>query len=147
MKKGLVLEHRQFILDANLKNYLPVNFKKFTKMFIKKLLKSLEMKELGLLKIYGAKDARAPGFTFLQPITTSHISGHYFSKPGQSPHIHLDIYSCKSFSWKTVILLAHQFFVLGDWNANYINRSLSKKRSYLSIKGSGAKCSIFEKLT
>lgn len=140
-RSPLVLRHETFILDAELVTALDEsNMKKITTNFIKELLDVLGMEELASLGIYPAVDLRAPGWSFIQPITTSHISGHYFEKPGKSPHIHIDIYSCSEVNFIHIISIADKHLKLGKWSANFIIRSfeLSDRRNIL-ITGIGGK--------
>lgn len=44
--------------------------------FIDEVLSALGMTPLGELGIYPAVDQSAPGWSFIQPITTSHVSAH-----------------------------------------------------------------------
>lgn len=127
------LIHQIFIFDANLaENFIENNRDKKIRNLISDLLKELEMEPLSDLKIDDAIDPSAPGWTFIQPITTSHISCHYFiSNPS---HIHFDLYSCKKFDWKTVVKILNQYFSLADWSANSINRDIYN-RSNTNIRG------------
>lgn len=131
------LSHEIFILDTNLQKLIPSDSKEMIHDFIESLLSNLKMEKLGPLEWYPATDLRAPGFSFIQPITTSHISGHYFDKPGKFPHLHLDIYSCKAFEWKEVIAIVDTFFSMRDWKANCIFRSIEQERSYKEMRGLG----------
>ena len=99
------LAHKIFILDAELQKPLASeNRRKIVENLVKDLLSTLDMKELGPLSFYDATDLDFPGWSFVQPITTSHITGHYFfeEKTGKAD-IHIDIYSCKEFEWEDVV--------------------------------------------
>jgi hypothetical protein len=143
------LSHEHFIIDAILKKTL--NFderKKITENLISDLLKTLKMIKLGKLEIYDATDDKFPGWSFIQPITTSHISGHYFEESDIPSHIHLDIYSCKSFDWKLVISILDQHLGLGAWSGNLIMRELQlDKRTTLLLKGLGNKVDMKESIS
>ena len=136
-KQALTLHHEIFILDANLRILLPNNEQRIIAIMIRELLMILKMEKLASLQFFQATDMQAPGFSFIQPITTSHISGHYFEKPGRFPHIHFDIYSCKRFSWKKIIPLLNNYLSFEKWSANYIARSINFKRKYYEIRGKG----------
>ncbi|MDO8648706.1 MAG: S-adenosylmethionine decarboxylase [Candidatus Peregrinibacteria bacterium] len=133
----VVLHHELFVLDANLRELLPDDGPMTIKKMVTELLEILKMERLGPLELYQATDVRAPGFSFIQPITTSHISGHYFEKPGKHPHLHFDIYSCKIFSWRDVIPLLDRYLCLHTWSANCITRSTDTDRSYCELRGEG----------
>lgn len=136
---NLVLHHGLFILDANLSRALSDDGPKVIKIMVKDILSFLKMKKLGPLQLYQATDLRAPGFSFIQPITTSHFSGHYFEKPGRYPHFHFDVYSCKIFSWRELIPLLDRYLSLRDWSANCIIRSTDTDRSCCEMHGKGQK--------
>lgn len=144
--KPWALKHEIFILDANLLGHLNEKvYEQSTKYLVDDLLETLEMVRLGPLQVFMASDLRAPGWSFLQPITTSHISGHYFEKPGRYPHIHIDIYSCHSFQWQLVIDVLDRHLKLKDWAANFVSRHTKLgQRKILGLAGVGQK--ILEKI-
>jgi len=134
------LHHEIFILDAYLKKPLnPTGRKRHAQGFIKETLDILRMETLGPLQFHDAVDTRAPGWSFIQAITTSHISAHYFEKPGKHPHIRIDFYSCQSVDWQKVIEMSHKHFVLADWHATFIERKIGEDagRRILDIQGNG----------
>lgn len=133
------LEHEIFILDTYLNKALdPSTMEEWTRKFIDGLLAALRMNELGPLQIYPATDMRAPGWSFIQPITTSHISGHYFEKPGKHPQLRLDCYSCASINWQKIIKVCNDHMELGLWRATFIDRQIDEaQRSAVHISGEG----------
>jgi len=134
------LRHEIFVLDAHLKAALDQSrAKEITIKLVDALLMSLRMEELGELQIYPATDLRAPGWSFIQPITTSHISGHYFEKPGRSPHIRMDFYSCCMVDWMKTINVVHEHLGLADWRGTFIDRQIEQDavRRTLDIAGEG----------
>lgn len=138
----LVLQHEMFILDANLIGALDQSqMHTITNDLIDNLLVAMKMKKLGHLEIYDATDPRAPGWSFIQPITTSHISGHYFVEPdGTNPNIHMDFYSCRSFQWGAIIPIVHRHLRLGKWHADFLYRKdVKADRTILAISGDGEK--------
>lgn len=134
-----VLQHEIFILDAYLKKALDQSrMREITRDLVDALLAALRMEELGPLQIYPAVDLRAPGWSFIQPITTSHISGHYFEKPGKGPHIRMDCYSCGAVNWRKIIDVANQHLELGTWRATFIDRQIDEgQRLAAHISGEG----------
>lgn len=133
------LEHEIFVLDAYLNEPLDQSkMEEWTRNFVDSLLSALRMEELGPLQIFPALDLRAPGWSFLQPITTSHISGHYFEKPGNHPHIRLDLYSCCSINYRKVINVCHEHLNMGIWRATFIDRQIDEApRAASHISGEG----------
>lgn len=134
------LLHEIFVLDACLKQALdPKRMKKITHDLVEDLLVALRMEKLGPVGIYPAKDLRAPGWSFIQPITTSHISGHYFEQPDY-PHIRIDVYSCASVNWRKVISVVHQHLDLTQWRGTFIDRQIGvdgADRLVLDVHGMG----------
>lgn len=134
------LEHQILILDAHLREPLDCSrYETITRRFIDDLLYALGMDPLGELGIYPAVDQRAPGWSFIQPITTSHVSAHYFEKPGRAPHIRLDAYSCETVDWQNLIHVCHRHFTLADWRATFIDRQIETqlKRTVVDLTGTG----------
>lgn len=133
------LEHEIFILDAYLNKALDQSkMESWTRKLIDGMLATLRMEELGPLQIYPALDLRAPGWSFIQPITTSHMSGHYFEKPGKMPNIRMDFYSCAAINWKKIIEELNEHMDMGIWRATYIDRQIDEKaRAAVHISGEG----------
>ena len=136
------LEHQILVLDAGLREPLDFDYHvTITRRFVDDLLDVLGMAPLGELGIYPAVDQRAPGWSFIQPITTSHVSAHYFEKPGRTPHIRLDAYSCETIDWQSLIEVCHWHFALGDWRATFIDRQLETQheRTVIDLAGTGSR--------
>ncbi len=138
--ESLTLEHHAFVLDAKVAHPLELERDEhMVRNMMEVLLERLHMKELSPLAIFPATDFRFPGFSFVQPITTSHIAGHYFDTVGdEMPHIHLDIYSCKLFDWRDAMSLLHSFLQLAEWDANYLVRHHGQDRICYQLSGKGA---------
>lgn len=81
--------------------------------FVRKLMEVARMKPLGPLLWSGAADPRYPGQSFVQMITTSHCSVHFFSGTGE---IYFDLYSCKKFEPERVIELLRGHFGIQSWH-------------------------------
>lgn len=134
------LVHEIFILDAYLLNELDASQQdKITADLVDELLSGLKMEKLGPMQLFEAVDNSAPGWTFVQTITTSHVSGHYFVKPGKHPNIRMDFYSCKKFDWTKIIDIVDTHLKLGEWRASFIERAIDKEtdRTHLDIEGKG----------
>ena len=136
------LSHQMLVLDAGLGERLDSDrFEQITRGFVGDLLNALGMEPLADLGIYPAVDLRAPGWSFIQPITTSHVSAHYFEKPGRLPHIRLDAYSCESVDWRRIIQVCDRHFRLDEWRATFIDRQIEPRleRPVYDIVGVGAR--------
>lgn len=137
--RSATLRHEIFILDAYLREPLDRSrMEPVTRQLMRSLLGTLEMEELGPLQIYPAADPRAPGWSFIQPITTSHISGHYFERPGRFSHIRMDVYSCESVDWQRIIEVVHDHLNLREWRGTFVNRHIDPgDRSVFHVAGAG----------
>lgn len=136
----LQLVHEMLVLDAFLAAPLDGRrFQAITRKFVRDLLVELGMEPLGELGIYPAVDLREPGWSFIQPITTSHVSAHYFENPGARPHIRLDAYSCATIDWTTLLGVCHTHLQLADWFGCFIERQLDKphRRRVVELAGKG----------
>ncbi len=134
------LNHEIFVLDAYLEKELDVPQRRTgAKKFIDDILRTLKMEPMGGLQFHEALDDRAPGWSFIQPITTSHISCHYFERPGRKPHVRIDFYSCRSVNWADVIAVCDKHFALEKWHGTFINRQIGEEenRSIIDIRGRG----------
>lgn len=139
---ALTLAHEILVLDAALLKPLDCQQQEpITRRFVAELLLNLGMEPLGPLAIYPATDERAPGWSFIQPITTSHVSAHYFEKPGPTPHIRIDAYSCATIDWRQLIQVCDRHFALENWRASFIDRQIDigSSRAVLDLSGSGAR--------
>ena len=138
---NFTLFHEIFILDAYIQRALDESNKdSITRRMIDDLLTALRMDPLGELQIFPAADLRAPGWSFLIPITTSHISGHYFECPGRLPHIRMDTYSCASVNWRKVVDIVHKHLGLEKWRGTFIDRQIGtdgSERMMVDIYGIG----------
>ena len=137
----LQLEHHMVVLDANLRQLLnPAEKRTLTGALVDDLLSTLRMDPLGELEIYEAVDLRAPGWSFVQAITTSHISGHYFEKPGLRPHVHLDIYTCKPLRFQQVLCVVDRHLKLAEWVGTFICRDMDLgQRRVWEMQGYGSR--------
>ncbi|MBU0766363.1 hypothetical protein KKF55_01075 [Patescibacteria group bacterium] len=138
---NFTLFHEIFILDAYIQRKLDESKKdSITKNLVNDLLTALRMDPLGDLNIFPAVDLRAPGWSFIIPITTSHIAGHYFEGPGRRPHIRMDTYSCASVNWRKLIDILHKHIGLEKWRATFIDRQIGvdgSERMMVDIYGVG----------
>ena len=136
----LQLVHEMLVLDAFLTEPLDERrFQTITRDFVDDLLEELGMEPLGKLGIYPAVDLREPGWSFIQPITTSHVSAHYFENPGAQPHVRLDAYSCATIDWTALLAVCHKHLQLADWCACFIERHLDRphRRRVVDLAGNG----------
>ena len=77
--------------------------------FIKQLVIAIDMKAYGepLIEKFALHDADKSGFSFVQLIETSNITGHFVSANGSA---YIDVFSCKPYSYNTVVATVQEFF-------------------------------------
>ena len=137
---SFALLHQIFVLDAYLEEALDTGARtSITERFVDDALGVLGLEPLGPLGIYPALDERAPGWSFIQPITTSHISAHYFERPGDGPHIRIDAYSCDRIDWPSLLGVCHRHFRLADWRGTFVDREIDghRPRPITDLSGRG----------
>jgi S-adenosylmethionine/arginine decarboxylase-like enzyme len=107
------LEHVHLTVNAKIDPAFKGLPKDEAERFVERLLKEIDMKPLGKMKWAEAEDLDFPGQSFVQMISTSHVSLHYFSETNE---IYFDLYSCRPFDDKKVVGLLDELFGLGDWH-------------------------------
>ena len=110
--------------------------KEKAQQFINELMKLTNMKPLGPLNWSDAVDLDFPGQSFVQMITTSHSSLHFFRDEkgaGENNEIYFDLYSCKEFSYKDVVGLLDKYFGVAEWHGALYNRASMKKPVVIMI--------------
>lgn len=84
------------------------------KDFVVKLCELIEMKRYGETQVVNfGEDPRVSGFSMIQLIETSLISGHFAN---QTNVAYLDIFSCKYYSPETVAAFCKEFFKAKRYN-------------------------------
>jgi len=103
-----------------------------TERFVKRLLAEIGMKPLGPLNWADAEDLDFPGQSFVQMITTSHCSLHYFSDTNE---IYFDLYSCRTFDPEKVVSLLDERFGLKVWHGILYTRATNGKPELQVVNG------------
>jgi len=82
---------------------------KFIKEFTKMLVDGIEMKAYDepIIEHFATHEEKASGFSLVQLIETSSITGHFCDINGD---FYLDIFSCKSFSIDTALDIVYSYF-------------------------------------
>lgn len=77
--------------------------------FAKTLVERIDMKAYGepLVEHFAAHDPKAGGYSLVQLIETSSITGHFVDESGDA---YIDIFSCKSFDLETAKEVVKEFF-------------------------------------
>jgi S-adenosylmethionine/arginine decarboxylase-like enzyme len=123
------LTHLHLTINAKIKNAKEVP-KKRAESFVKDLLEVAGMKALGPLIWSDAADLDFPGQSFVQMITTSHCSLHFFS---EKKEIYFDLYSCKQFDPEKIIKLIDSYFGLETYHGMVYRRGNSKELTISKI--------------
>ncbi len=112
-----MLNHIHLIINA--KTSLQEIKKEEAERFIEELLSEIGMERLGALKFAEAQDLAEPGQSFVQMLTTSHCSLHFFEKERT---LYFDLYSCKDFEEGKVVGMLQKHFAISDWYGLKYNR-------------------------
>jgi|SRR3989338_752881 len=134
------LEHLHLTVNAKINPSGSHFSKEKAQAFIDELMEVTDMKPLGPLNWSDAVDLDFPGQSFVQMITTSHTSLHYFSSTNE---IYFDLYSCKFFEIKRVIELLHRTFGIVEWHGSLYNRA-NNKPPKIEMIGSQKECFILD---
>ena len=94
------------------------------------ILRESGMKPLGAINWADAVDLDFPGQSFVQMITTSHCSLHYFSDRDE---IYFDLYSCKSFEPERVVAILRKKLGMTQWRGIIYDRGSGMQSSLLEI--------------
>lgn len=89
--------------------------------FTKDLVKRIDMIAHGepMVEYFGEGEDKA-GFSLLQLISTSSITGHFVD---HYKHIYLDVFSCKPFDQEVVIKCVKEYFGAGKCRVNFVTRN------------------------
>lgn len=90
--------------------------------FVKSLVKNIDMIAHGepLIEFLCPGDPTKEGYSLMQLITTSSITGHFIDA---SKHIYLDVFSCKEFDIVTVTDTVKEYFKSKKIRINFITRN------------------------
>ena len=89
----------------------PINSEKDIKDFVVALCDLIDMKRYGDCQIYRFGSGDKEGYTFLQLIETSLISGHFAAETNNA---YIDVFSCKYYDPTVVADFAKAFFFASD---------------------------------
>jgi S-adenosylmethionine/arginine decarboxylase-like enzyme len=89
--------------------------------YAKNLCKLIKMKPYGkpVIKYFGENKKFTKGYTLVQLIETSSITGH-FSEHWRAAYI--NIFSCKKFDASLAEEFTAGFFMAGDWRSRFLER-------------------------
>ena len=109
------------ILDCKGGDLDKVRSSKNIDQFVRALVRKIEMVACGEPKIehFAANNPHAAGFSLVQLIETSSITGHFVDLNGDS---YIDIFSCKSFDIEKVKEVVTQYFSPKQIKVTYLTR-------------------------
>lgn len=109
------------ILDCQGCDRNEITCKENLKAFIKTLVAEIDMKAYGepILEHFATHDADKAGFSLVQLIETSSITGHFVDKNGDA---YVDIFSCKPFSIDIVRDVVSRYFHPQKIKIHYLTR-------------------------
>ncbi len=86
-----------------------VKNKNIIKVFVKNLVEGIDMKAYGepIIEHFATHDENASGFSMVQLIETSSITGHFVDKNGD---FYIDIFSCKDFNIDKAKEIVYDYF-------------------------------------
>jgi S-adenosylmethionine decarboxylase len=118
-KKGYWGYH--LILDCQGCEIQKVSDKENIKRFIEALVRDIDMKAYGepILEHFATHDPAKGGYSLVQLIETSSITGHFVDLNGDA---YIDIFSCKPFSSETVKEVVHTFFRPASIKMHFLTR-------------------------
>jgi len=91
------------------------------KRYVDKLCELIEMKQFGETQIVNfGENEKVAGFSMVQLIETSLISGHFANKTNNA---YIDIFSCKYYEPSAIVELTKKFFKAKEVKMHYILRS------------------------
>jgi S-adenosylmethionine/arginine decarboxylase-like enzyme len=109
------------ILDCKNCDLEKIQSPDYIKDFVETLVDKIEMIPFGEPNIqhFATHNSDAAGFSLVQLIETSSITGHFVDKSGDA---YLDIFSCKKFDTKKVEELVKSFFNPKKISTTYLTR-------------------------
>ena len=89
--------------------------------FVKTLIREIDMKAFGepVIQHFGAHNPIVSGYSLMQLIETSSITGHFAEGSGDA---YLDIFSCKPYDIEVAKAVVNRFFAPKKIKTAYLNR-------------------------
>ena len=128
------LAHLHMIINAKISHGYGKLTKQRAQGLVNEILRESGMKPLGAIHWADAEDLDFPGQSFVQMITTSHCSLHYFSDKDE---IYFDLYSCKSFDPEAIIAILKKKMRMTRWRGLIYDRVSGMHSSLLEISSKG----------
>lgn len=112
---------KHLILDMSAGDKVAVRSGEVISEFVKELVAAIGMKAYGepLLKHFAEHVPEAAGYSLVQLIETSAITGHFCDKSGDA---YIDIFSCKDFDPSIAVAVVERYFRPENVNAVVLAR-------------------------
>ncbi|MDN3505701.1 MAG: S-adenosylmethionine decarboxylase [Simkaniaceae bacterium] len=109
------------ILDCKACNKEKITSGENIAAFVKYLVEAIDMKAYGapIIEHFATHDPAKGGYSLVQLIETSAISGHFVDENGD---VYLDIFSCKEYSIETVKEVVTKYFSPKQIKVTYLTR-------------------------
>ncbi len=109
------------ILDCQGCDIKAITDPKILETFVRTLVPAIDMKMYGepILAHFADHNPDAAGYTLLQMIETSSITGHFVDKNGDA---YIDIFSCKPFDQETAIQVVRDLFHPTHIHSRFLTR-------------------------
>mgnify|MGYP000845569973 CR=1 FL=1 len=109
------------ILDARGCDVATITDRQTLDRFIRTLVRDIEMTAYGepVIEHFATHDIEKAGYSLVQLIETSSITGHFVDKNGDA---YIDVFSCKPYPIETVKSLVQRFFRPKSMRVTYLTR-------------------------
>lgn len=138
------LQHIHLTVNAKINSGFLALPREDAQRFVDELLSRIKMKPLGPLNWADAEDLEFPGQSFVQMITTSHCSLHYFDHGEGNKEIYFDLYSCKAFDAEKVIEALEGKFGLREWHGILYKRAKNGQPEIIKLESGKRKLVLKE---
>jgi S-adenosylmethionine decarboxylase len=108
------------IVDAGGCDIKKIKSKKNVEAFAVELVKAIDMVAYGKPQVVNFGSGNKEGFTLVQLIETSNITGHFCNENGAA---YIDVFSCKPFEQDVAVATIQKFFGPKKYNITYIERN------------------------
>ena len=89
--------------------------------WLRTLVERIDMRAFGhpVCEHFATHDPDAAGYSLVQLIETSSITGHFVDRNGDA---YIDVFSCKAFDLETVRAVVHEYFRPATIRVSYLTR-------------------------
>lgn len=111
----------ELIMDLSDCNIETMKSKNKLQEYVNKLCELIDMKKYGkcLLEYFGTSKAHTKGYSLMQFIETSSITGHFSEYWGKS---YINVFSCKPYNKELAVQFTKEFFEAGKIKFRYLVR-------------------------